>query len=38
MINSVVPRGSIFQMYYEDEAFKFSIQKPIKKTGLLKEV
>ena len=38
MINTTIPRGSIFQMYYEDDLFKFSIQKPNKKTGLLKEV
>jgi hypothetical protein len=25
-------------MYYEDDLFKFSIQKPNKKTSLLKEV
>jgi ATP-dependent Clp protease ATP-binding subunit ClpA len=38
MINTAIPRGSIFQMYYEDDLFKFSIQKPNKKTSLLKEV
>jgi ATP-dependent Clp protease ATP-binding subunit ClpC len=38
IINTVVPRGSIFQLYYENEIFKFDIKKPKKKSGLLKEV
>jgi ATP-dependent Clp protease ATP-binding subunit ClpC len=38
MINTLIPRGSIFQMYYEDELFKFNIQKPKKKIGLLEEI
>jgi ATP-dependent Clp protease ATP-binding subunit ClpC len=38
IINSTVPRGSIFQLYYENDIFKFDIKKPKKKSGLLKEV
>lgn len=38
IINSTAPRGSVFEMTYEDDKFKFSVKKPNKKTGLLKEV
>lgn len=38
IITSTVPRGSIFQLYYENNIFKFDIKKPKKKSGLLKEV
>ena len=37
MINTIVPRGSIFQLYYENDLFKFDIKKPKKKSGALKE-
>jgi hypothetical protein len=37
MINTAVPRGSIFQLYYENDLFKFDIKKPKKKSGALKE-
>lgn len=38
IINSSIPRGSIFQLYCENNIFKFHIKKPNKKSGLLKEV
>jgi ATP-dependent Clp protease ATP-binding subunit ClpA len=38
IINEPIPRGSIFELYFEDEIFKFSVKKPKKQTGLLKEV
>ena len=30
IISSSAPRGSIFQVYYENELFKFNVKKPIK--------
>jgi len=38
IINTTVPRGSVFEITYEDDKFKFDIKKPNKKTGLLKQV
>jgi ATP-dependent Clp protease ATP-binding subunit ClpC len=38
IINTGIPRGSIFQLYYENDIFKFDVKKPSKKSGLLKEV
>lgn len=38
IINTPIPRGSIFEMYFEDDLFKFSVKKPKKKTGILNEV
>lgn len=38
IINTIVPRGSIFEIMFENNNFKFNIKKPQKKTGLLKEV
>lgn len=38
IINTTVPRGSIFNLYYENDIFKFDIKKPKKKSGTLKEV
>jgi ATP-dependent Clp protease ATP-binding subunit ClpA len=38
IINNSIPRGSMFELLYEDDKFKFNVKKPNKKTGLLKEV
>ena len=38
IINTTIPRGSVFQLYYENELFKFDVKKPKKKSGALKEV
>ena len=38
IINACIPRGSIFNLYYENNIFKFDIKKPVKKSGLLKQV
>lgn len=38
IIDSSSPRGSIFEMIFENNEFKFNIKKPSKKTRLLKEV
>ena len=38
IVNTGIPRGSIFQLYYENDIFKFDVKKPSKKSGLLKEV
>lgn len=38
IINSTIPRGSVFQILFEDDKFKFNVKKPSKKTGLLKEI
>lgn len=36
IIETVVPRGSIFNLYCENDTFKFDIKKPSKQLGLLK--
>ena len=33
IINSSAPRGSIFQMYYENDLFKFNVKKPTKNSS-----
>ena len=38
IINAVTPRGSVFEITFDNDEFKFSVKKPKKKTGLLKEV
>lgn len=38
IISSSAPRGSIFQVYYENSLFKFNVKKPIKNSGLNKQV
>jgi ATP-dependent Clp protease ATP-binding subunit ClpA len=38
IINAVTPRGSVFEITFDNDEFKFSVKKPKKKTGLLEEV
>ena len=37
IINTAIPRGSIFHLYYENDLFKFDIKKPSKKSWALKQ-
>jgi len=37
IINTLIPRGSVFEMTFEDDKFNFNVKKPKKKTSSLKE-